>query len=240
MSTTKPDDVRARAVVVVAAGSGGPTPLAAAVRRVGPLCRARVGSGGSIRIGTRRPDDPLAAVMGERAELEPVDAVIELTAAGGGGLADAVGFVDGILATLDDTADPLRSAVIVGSAHRFLAGDGALFVALAGRRDSAISIDELSRWWLEQHGPLALALADPLPRAYEQLHADGGASAAAAARAGVPARGYDMCATISVDSMSDLAGTVMDAEVGAKLFEDELGHVDHAHLRGAVQDLLVV
>ncbi|MGH9030699.1 MAG: EthD domain-containing protein [Acidimicrobiia bacterium] len=239
MSTTKPEDVRARAVVMLAAGPGGASSLEAALRRVGDAGRARVGPDGSIRVGLRHRDDPLAAAMGERGALEPVDGVIELTGGAGVGTADAVGFVDGIVAELGDAVDGSRSAVIVGRAHRFLAGDGALFVALAGVRDPAITTEELSVWWLGHHGPLALALVDPLPRAYEQLHADHAASAAAAERAGVPPRRYDMYATISVDSMSDLVGALMGAEVGATLFEDELGHVDHGRVRGALQRLLV-
>jgi len=237
MSTTRPDDVVARAAVILAAApaAGG---LEAALRGATERARPRLGERGSLRAGIRDAADPLAATMGERGALEPVDAVVELTGAPGATPADLVTEVAALLEDLGGAIDPTRSAVIAGHAHRFLSDDGALFVALAGFRDPAITMDELSRWWLEQHGPLALRIVDPPPRAYEQLHADHAVSRAASDAAGLPYLGYDMYDTIVVDSMDDLLAATMNPEVAAALFEDELGHVDHARLRGAVQRTL--
>jgi hypothetical protein len=238
MSTTEPDDVRARAAVIVAAGEDAGATLERRVAAAAHEARPRLGLEGSVRAGVRDPADPLAATMGERGALEPVDAVIELTGGPAAAPSDLVPEVAALVADLASTIDASRSAVIVGHAHRFLSGEGELFVALAGYRDPAISMDELSRWWLEQHGPLALRIVEPLPRAYEQLHADHEASRAASAAGGLPERGYDMYDTIAVDSMDDLLAATMNPEVAAALFEDELGHVDHARLRGAVQRTL--
>jgi len=239
VSTTAPEDVRARAVMILAAGGAGPTALEGSVRDVAPRMRAAIGSGGSLRAGVRHADDPLGAAMGDRGALEPVDAVIEMTAASDASPADVVALAGALAGELGDAVDLERSAVVAGWVHRFLSEDGALFVALAGFRDPSISMDELSRWWLEEHGPLALRIVQPSPRAYEQLHADHDASRAASEAAGVPYGGYDMYDTIAVDSMDDLMTAMMNPEVATALFEDELGHVDHARLRGAVQRTLV-
>jgi len=238
MSRTQPDDVRARAVVILAAGAGGAGVLEGSVRDAAERMRARIGGEGSVRAGVRDADDPLAAAMGERGALDPVDAVVEMTGAPDAAPADVVAHAAELVADLGEAVDLTRSAVIAGRVHRFLSEDATLFVALAGYRDPAITMEELSRWWLEEHGPLALRIVEPVPRAYEQLHADHDASRAASEAAGVPYRGYDMYDTICVDSMDDLLAATMNPEIASALFEDELGHVDHARLRGALQRTL--
>jgi hypothetical protein len=238
LSTDAPDDVRARIVVILAGTAGPGAPLESAVRRAGVELRRRAGAGGSVRLGVRLPDDPLSQTMGARGELEPVDAVIETTASDGTEPGEAAAVVEGLLGMLDGQVDPSRSAVVAGRCHRFLSGDGALFIALAGYRDPRISMEQLSDWWLHRHGPLALSIVDPPPRAYEQLHADQDASGLAARASGLSAPGYDMYDTIAIDSLEDLAGSVMKPEVAAALYEDEVGHVDHERLRGAIQRTL--
>jgi hypothetical protein len=232
VSTTEPDDVRARvALILAASGADG---LDGAVERLGHTARERAGASGAVRVGVRAAEDPLSATMGERGALEPVDAVLEVTAAEGVAPADVGALVAGARDALGDAIDPERSTVIAGPCYRFLSGPGQWFIALAGYRDAAISSAQLTEWWL-RHGPLALSLVRPLPTAYEQLHGDGEASEAAAIAAGLPSRGYDMYDTIAIESVADLQGSVMDPEVAVALYEDEVGHVDHATLRGALQ-----
>jgi EthD domain len=250
VSTTAPDDVRARVVLVLAAtardGDGRPSAaFEAAIRRTGAMLRARVGapSGersserGLVRVGVRLPDDPLSQTMGgDRGELEPVHGVIEITAPEGVTTTAAAALVDGARDSLGEHVDPERSAVVAGRCYRFLsAEDAPLFLAILGYRDPAITMEQLTQWWLHQHGPLALSIVDPLPLAYEQLHADQDASHAASEAAGLPAPGYDMYDTIAIDSLESLMGSTMNPEVAAQLFEDEVGHVDHSRMRGAIQ-----
>lgn len=235
MSTTAPDDVRSRVVMILAATDPSSPELDAAVRAVGAVALDRVGEGGTVRLGVRLPDDPLSAAMGERRELEPVDAVVEITAADRVSPLDTAGTVEGMLDALGESIDPQRCAVIAGSCYRFLSAAGPLFIALAGYRDPAISMDELTEWWLHRHGPLALSIVEPLPLAYEQLHADQDASRAASEASGLPTQGYDMYDTIAIDSLESLEGSVMNPEVAVQLFEDEVGHVDHSRMRGAIQ-----
>ena len=238
MSTSEPDDVRSRVVMILAATDPSSAELDPAVRATGAVARDRVGEDGTVRLGVRLPDDPLSATMGERRELEPVDAVVEITAADGVSPLEAAGIVEGMLDVLGGSVDPGRCAVIAGSCYRFLSADGPLFIALAGYRDPAISMEQLSVWWRDRHGPLALSIVDPLPLAYEQLHADQEAARAASVACGLPMQGYDMYDTIAIDSLESLSGSVMNPEVAAQLFEDEVGHVDHSRMRGAIQRTL--
>jgi hypothetical protein len=237
LSTDAPDDVRARVVMILAGRRGPGAELEAAIRDAGDQLRRRA-SGGSVRLGLRLADDPLSQTMGARGELEPVDGIIEVTAPDGTDATEAASLVDGVRAMLDANVDAARSAVIAGACYRFLSDEGALFIALAGYRDPAITMEQLSDWWLHRHGPLALGIVDPLPRAYEQLHADADASRLASAASGFPAPGYDMYDTIAIDSLESLTGSVMNPEVAATLYEDEVGHVDHERLRGAIQQTL--
>lgn len=242
MSTTGPDDVRARIAMVLAASGvteerRPPPELETAIGEAGAALRARVGAQGFVRLGVRLPDDPLSQTMGgDRGELEPVHGVIEVTAPEGVEPADAASKVAGVLEPLAAHIHVERSAVVAGRCHRFLSADDApLFLAILGYRDPAITMDELTDWWLYRHGPLALSIVDPLPLAYEQLHADQAASRAASDASGLPAPGYDMYDTIAIDSLDSLMGSTMNPEVAAQLFEDEVGHVDHARMRGAIQ-----
>jgi EthD domain-containing protein len=238
LSTDAPDDVRARVVVILAGRDGPDRALESAVRAAGTELRRRVGPGGSVRVGVRLPDDPLSQTMGERGELEPVDAVIEATGADDDAPHEVATIVEGLGATLAGEVDATRSVVIAGRCYRFLSADGPLFIALAGFRDPSITMEQLSDWWLHRHGPLALSIVDPLPRAYEQLHAEQDASRLASEASGFPAVGYDMYDTIAIDSLESLAGSVMNPEVAVALYDDEVGHVDHARLRGAIQRTL--
>jgi len=250
MSTSAPEDVRARIVLVLAASAcdddGRPSSaFEAAVGDAASSLTSRVrdsgdGAGpgrGSVRAGVRLPDDPLAQAMGgDRGELEPVHGIIEVTAPEGMSATDAAGLVDGARDALGPDVDAGRSVVIAGRCYRFLSSDDApLFLALFGYRDPSITMDELSEWWLHRHGPLALSIVDPLPLAYEQLHADQDASRVASEASGLAAPGYDMFDTIAIDAVESLTGSMMNPEVAARLFEDEVGHVDHSRMHGAIQ-----
>jgi hypothetical protein len=221
-------------VSLLLARAASPTDFEAAIRACGAVPR----SAGSIRIGIRHPDDPLAAAMGERRESEPIDGVVEVTLGEGATLDDAPRALASFRDPLAGVADFARSAAVAGTCYRFLAKDGPVFVALAARRDPAITMAELTEWWRDRHGPLALRIVRPAPLAYEQLHADRAASRVCARVAGMGETVYDMVDTISVESPDAFRQATSDPETAAKLYEDEVGHVDHSSIRGALQLLL--
>jgi hypothetical protein len=218
---------------VLVAAARGSEALEDALRAV----RSKLPDDARVRLGLRHPNDPLAATMGERALSEPVDGVVEVTLAEGASVDACPAAVTGLAGMLADAINPGRSAAIAGACHRFLHDDGAAMIALAARRAPGTTMDELTAWWL-RHGRLALNIVSPLPLAYEQLHADADVSRAAARAAGVAETPYDMFDTICGVSAEELTAPLVDPEVARQLFEDELGHVDHATLRGAMQRVI--
>jgi len=199
-----------------------------AVRAYGVGLRARVRGGTTVRLGVRHPDDPFATLMGERGDVATVDGVIEIT-----GPDDRA--VAGLADDLFEVIDPARCAAVAGTCHHVIEGTGAVMIALGGNRAPGTTMEQLSEWWLHQHAPLVMRTVSPLPNSYEQLHADADASRAAAGLAGVDPIPWDMFDSIYVDSVEDFVATMSDPTVGATLFEDEVGHVDHGSLRGAAQ-----
>ena len=206
-----------------------------AVRDHGEQLRSRATDGVVVRLGTRHPDDPFAMLMGERGDVVTIDAVIELTGPDTGDLADLAKLVEGLAADLDTVLDAERSSAVAGTCWFVIDGTGAVMIALGGCRAPGTTMEQLSEWWLHQHAPLVLRTVSPLPNSYEQLHADADASRAAATAAGVGSTHWDMFDSIYVDSLDEFVASMSDPQVGATLFEDEVGHVDHGSLRGGAQ-----
>jgi len=209
--------------------------LVDAVRAFGGGLRARAPDGVVVRLGVRHPDDPFAALMGERGDVSTIDAVVELTGDEGGSFDALAAAADGLGADLAGVVDAARSSAIAGTCFHVIEGTGAVMVALGGLRAPGTTMEQLSEWWLHQHAPLVMRTVSPLPNSYEQLHADADASRAAAKVAGVGDTHWDMFDSIYVDSVPEFVATMSDPQTGATLFEDEVGHVDHASLRGAAQ-----
>jgi hypothetical protein len=205
------------------------------IRRYGDALRTGLPGHVALRIGVRHPQDPFASLMGERGDVAPVDAVIELTGPDDGDVVDLQPLVEGLAGSLADAVDPARSSVVAGTCHHVIEGTGAVMVALGGLRAPGTTMAQLGEWWLHQHAPLVLRTVQALPNSYEQLHADADASVAAATAAGVEPTRWDMFDSIYVDSLSEFVASMSDPEVAATLFEDEVGHVDHGSLRGAAQ-----
>jgi len=233
MALTEPDDVRPRVVVLLAAARGADDLEAALV-----AARSGFPSDVELRLGIRHEQDPMALMMGERGASEPVDGVIEVTLPDGVPLSNCAAAVDGLAATLGGAIDAARSAVVAGTCYRFLHAGGSVFAAIAARRAPGTTMDQLTEWWLHQHGPLALRIVSPPPLAYEQLHGDADMSRAAARAAGVSETPYDMYDTIGAPTLEEFEQAAGDPAVAAQLFEDEVGHVDHSSFRGAIQRTL--
>jgi hypothetical protein len=233
MSRTEPDDVRSRVVGLLAAAHGVDALEGALVR-----ARAELPDDVEVRLGIRHEADPMALLMGERGASEPVDAVIEITLADGIDLAGCPQVLARAGAALGDAIDRDRSAAIAGTCYRFLHDGGAVFAAIAARRAPGTTMEQLTDWWLHEHGPLALRIVAPSPLAYEQLHGDAATSRAAADAAGIAGAAYDMYDTIGAPSIEELERAVSEPTVAAQLFEDEVGHVDHSSFRGAMQRTL--
>jgi hypothetical protein len=174
-------------------------------------------------------------MLGERDAPGHVDAVLEASLPAAARPDCFAEPLRGFGEELERVADPATVALMVGTAYLVWPDDGRLVLALAARRDPAISVPELRRWWIEQHAALVQEVVRPRARGYDQLHVDRGLSKAASEAAGVWYAPYDMFDSIDVDVVTDLTeSTLMQPETAGRLYEDEVGHVDHSSLRGAL------
>jgi len=100
------------------------------------------------------------------------------------------------------------------------------------RRLRDVSPDEFHRYWLEEHGPLARSLVEPLGcRRYVQSHTiDTGLNAALAAARGIDDAVYDGVAELWWDGSLEELGAALATEeaqrAGATLVEDEARFID--------------
>ncbi len=196
---------------------------------------ARLGEGADVRAAFRLDDDPLAEVMGGREAPAPVEAVLEVTLAPGADAEDLIHAVKGLGEELAPVADPSTIALMAGTAYLVWPDDGRLLLALAARRDPSISVAAMRRWWIEQHAELVKKVVRPQSPGYDQLHVERDLSQRASEAAGLPFVPYDMFDSIDVNTVEELTrSTLMEPATAQRLFEDEVGHVDHTSLRGAL------
>jgi len=214
--------------------------LEESVRALAASCERLLGPGAVLRPAVRLAEDPLAAMLGERDAPGRVDAVLEASLPPSAPPDCFTGPLRGFGEELERVADPATVALMVGTAYLVWPDDGALVLALAARRDPAISVAEMRRWWIEQHAALVKEVVRPRARGYDQLHVDRDLSEAACEAAGIPYTPYDMFDSIDVAVVTDLTeSTLMHPETAGRLYEDELGHVDHGSLRGALCAVLI-
>lgn len=225
-------------VVALLTRPGGRSPMETRLKACANAMAERMGRDGtSIRLGIRDPDVP-PVWLPQREDLAPVDAVIEVTLKEGDNLDPLINGCRGLGRDLEGIVDPGPSAVLAGIAYLIIPGSAATLIALAGRRDPRISVEEMRRWWLEQHAVLVQRIVRPISDGYEQLHVDRELSRRAAEVAGFVVHEYDAFDSIFYHTAGEFLKAVTEPEVARQLYEDELGHVDHSSFRGAVCRLL--
>lgn len=194
--------------------------------------------GGIVRAAVQIAADPLAAMLAQRGRPAPVDAVVEVTLRGDRPLDQLIDVGRQIGQELRGLVEATASAVLAGLAHLIVAGGGPIFLALAGRKDPATTVDEMRRWWLGQHAALVQRVVRPLPNGYEQLHVDRSLSRQAARAVGFAEEAYDAFDSINAGSVETLLQPLQDPEIAGALYQDELGHLDHGSFRGALCKVL--
>ena len=229
-----------RAVVLLAGRAGlDDTALEDGVRELARSCADRLGADAVLRPGVRIAEDPLAAMLGARDAPGHVDAIVEASVPASTDPTRLVEALRGFGAEFERVAEPGTVALMAGRAHLIWPDDGRLVLALAARRDPAITVDELRHWWIEQHAALIQQVVRPRSLGYDQLHVDRDLSRRASESAGLPYVPFDMFDSIDVDAVTDLTqSTLMEPETAQRLYEDEQGHVDHSSLRGALCAIL--
>ncbi len=194
--------------------------------------RGRLGAGGTVRVGVRLDDDPLAAIA--------ASATSACSTARWRWTRPDVADLDGLIAALDGVGPAIAasvdlgaSAAVAGTCHLVRAATGSVMLASAGRRRADVTRDAHSDWWLNHHGPMSMRLV-PLSLGYQQLHADPDASRAAAKTAGVGVCDYDFGETAYFEAVESLIGPMSDPEIGRELAEDEARFIDHTSMIAAM------
>jgi hypothetical protein len=196
--------------------------------------------GGTLRAGTRCPDDPLATISEETID-QPfgvAEGAVEITVATDS-LTRLCNGVEEIGQLLDGLIDRVRSALAVGVAHHVLEPtEGSVFLALAFARFPGESVGEFRSWWLTQHAPVATRLLAPSLRGYDQVHVDRELSRQASASAGVAYHAFDGYDNLVWDSVDSFLTSVSRTDGRKEMYEDEIGHIDHSTYLGALMSVM--
>lgn len=206
-------------------------------------CRASLevrtrADGGTVRAALKRVGDPLGAMLERRGQPARLDAVIEITLASTCRFARLIDESRHIGVELGGLIEAEACAALAGLAHLIVAGGGPIFLALAARKDPATTVDDMRRWWLEDHAALVRRVVRPFPEGYEQLHVDRSLSRQAARATGFGEEEYDAFDSINASSVDALLQPLKDPAIAGALYQDELGHLDHGSFRGALCEVL--
>ncbi len=198
----------------------------------------RFGRESRVLLGVRRADDPFSKVGGDR-KIDSADAVLQVSWPGDSPISALLETIDGLAGDLRDVVDIDRSALAAGTAYLMVEREGEVFCAFLGRRDPRVTLQEMRDWWLYHHGPLGISLTVArAPHGYDQLHVDLGMSRTAADTASFPYVPYDMADSLYISDLDEFVRGTSDPEIARRLYEDEVGFLDHASWRGAFADLV--
>jgi hypothetical protein len=196
----------------------------------------RFGKEAEILLGVRRADDPFSRIGGDR-KIESADAILQVSWPEVSTALRRSDTLDGLSQELSDDFDIAQSALAVGTAYLMVERKGEVFCAFLGRRDPKVTLREMREWWLYHHAPLAMSLTVArAPHGYDQLHVDPETSRKAADAAGFPYVPYDMADSLYISDLGKFVSGTADPEIAKKLYEDEVGFLDHTSWRGAFTD----
>jgi hypothetical protein len=117
--------------------------------------------------------------------------------------------------------------------------DGATFLSLAFKRDPAITSTQFRDWWRFQHAVVAIPVLGAPLLAYDQVHVDPAATEAVSKALGVTAYGYDAYDNLTFADRYGYMASTSDVEGMARVFADEIGHIDDNTRRHALMRLVV-
>jgi EthD domain len=197
---------------------------------------ARFGKEAEILLGVRRADDPFSKIGGDR-KIDSADAILQASWPEDGSALQRIDTLDGLSEELRDDFDIGQSALAVGTAYLMVERKGDVFCAFLGRRDPRVTLQEMREWWLHHHAPLAISLTVArAPHGYDQLHVDPEMSRRAAQAAGFPYVAYDMADSLYISNLGEFVSGTADPEIARRLYEDEVGFLDHTSWCGAFTD----
>jgi hypothetical protein len=192
----------------------------------------RFGPQAQIVLGVRLADDPMARVGGAR-QVESADAIIQITYPETWPAADIIARLCGLGAEMRDLFAADRSILVLGASLTLVAERGPVLFAFVSRRRAGMTLEQMRRWWLERHAPLAIEVfGKAVPHGYEQLHVEPELSRAASEAAGFAYVPYDMADSNEIPDIERFVQVVADPEKQKPLYEDEKNFLDHSSWRG--------
>ncbi len=139
------------------------------------------------------------------------------------------------LKTVASAIDPQICCAMAGQCHEIIEPrQGEVFYSLTFKRDTEIDVADFRRWWLERHGPLASDLLRDDLLGYDQVHVDDQISRQICEAAGFGWLGYDAYDNLTWANLASYLKMADKADAMQALYQDELGHVDHATYKGAL------
>ena len=200
-----------------------------------PALQQRFGKDAELMISIQQLNDPFTMITGART-IAPAAATMQLSYPDGWPEADLAQRLKGLAAALSDVVDPSTSDQVHGRAYLVLESPGNAFCGFIGRRDPGKTVQEMRDWWLYHHAPLAQSLTGYSNHGYDQLHVDRDSSKRLCEASGFAYRPFDMADCIDIPNQAEFLSATADPEIGRKLYEDEVGFLDHSSWRGAFTD----
>jgi hypothetical protein len=188
-----------------------------------------------LRLGVADLDPSLGALRDRGdVKLKSVDGALEVTLAAAQ-VGEIPTIAQGIGDILEAFAEPGSIEVMTGPVFSIVpARDGGAFLSLAFRRYPGLSSQQFRDWWLKQHSAIATPVLGKGLLAYDQVHVDPAASQGAAEAAGVPYVAYDAYDNLTWDDRNAFLDSISDPEAMARVFADEVGHIDDPSRRNAL------
>lgn len=158
----------------------------------------------------------------------PFDAMMDIIVPADA-LAALAPLVEGMAARLDGLVLPETSAILVGTEHVILPGDGSVLVLIANRRLPSFTHDGFLKYWLDYHGPFARTHTPPeVGLGYRQFHTDVGPTERFQHAAGFGLGDFDGAAECYYRDEAAVRQLMGLTEVVDQATVDEKGFVDHA------------
>lgn len=208
--------------------------LEASLLRAGETFQRRAGDA-HLRLGIADLHPDLGALRDRGdVKLRAVDGAVEVTLATArtGEIPEIAQAIGDILEAL---AEPGSLEVMTGPIFPIVpVRDGGAFLSLAFRRYPGLTSQQFRDWWLHQHSAIATPVLGAGLLAYDQVHVDPAASAAAARAFGAEPVDYDAYDNLTWDDRDAFLRSISDPEAMARVFADEVGHIDDPSRRNAL------
>jgi hypothetical protein len=204
------------------------------LRRSGAQVR-RLAGDAAVRLGVadRHPDLAVLRQIGE-VKLRGVDGVVEVSVAGSRA-AELPGVARALREALDDLAAPGSIETMAGPMfHMVPVRDGGAFISLAFKRFPGMTSQQFLDWWLHQHSAVAIPVLGADLLAYDQVHVDLAATQAVSRAAEVDFVPYDAYDNLTWKNRDAFLRSTGDTEGMARVFADEVGHIDNPSRRNAL------